>query len=253
MTNTTVSRQKPEEVELASKLAQLQRLEGKLGDHELVLATLQGELHAFHQKFVRVVGILYVELCTLNAQLEESAAETFQCVGATWAAAQARQQADHWRSLLQHQAEGPKDFAPSRVLKSLYRDVAKSVHPDLASEPEDRAKRSKLMAETNLAYKRGDAKHLRKILDEYESSPEAVQGTGVGADLVRVIRKITQVKNRLAEIERGRRALQKSDMAELMAIVKEAESNGRDFLLEEAGRVRKQIRAARHRLKASLG
>ena len=42
---------------------------------------------------------------------------------------------------------------------------------------------------------------LRRILEEYESSPESVRGIGVAADLVRVIRQIKQLKSRLVQID----------------------------------------------------
>ena len=51
---------------------------------------------------------------------------------------------------------------------------------------------TQLMTEANAAYERGDAETLRRILEEYESSPESVKGVGVAADLVRVIRQIKQ-------------------------------------------------------------
>src|ERR1035438_4594398 len=70
----------------------------------------------------------------------------------------------------------------STELKTLYREVAKRVHPDLATDEADRHKREQLMAEANAAYQRGDADALRRILEEYEGSPESVRGAGIAAD-----------------------------------------------------------------------
>ena len=44
---------------------------------------------------------------------------------------------------------------------------------------------------------------MRSILADWESSPESVEGEGVGPELIRVIRKIAQIQRRLVEIEAG--------------------------------------------------
>src|SRR5208283_936332 len=123
-------------------------------------------------------------------------------------------------------------FSPSSSLKSLYREVARRIHPDLAVDDADRAKRQKLMAEANRAYENGDEAKLRAILEEYESSPEAVFGEGTGVDLVRVIRKIAQVKRRLVEIQAETDQIRTSDLFELRKKVDEGTKQGRDVLNE---------------------
>src|SRR5258708_3842554 len=132
---------------------------------------------------------------------------------------------------------------PSQELKSLYRQTAKRVHPDLSFDPEDRKLRQRFMAEANRAYEMGDVDRLKRILEEYESCPEAVLGEGVGVDLVRVIRKITQVKRRLAEIERELKKLIGSELAKLRAKAEEYDKLGRDLLAEMAEQIDRQILA----------
>lgn len=58
------------------------------------------------------------------------------------------------------------------------------------------------MAQANRAYEQADEAMLRAILQEYEASPEGVLGDGTAAELVRIIRKIAQVKRRLSDIDR---------------------------------------------------
>src|SRR5262249_17990120 len=132
-------------------------------------------------------------------------------------------------------------------LKSLYREVAKRVHPDLATDDTDRSHRERLMARANRAYEVGDNEGLRRILEEYESSPDSVRGTGVAADLVRVLRQLKQVRNRLAEIEKEIAALTESEIAVLQVKVKNTAKQGRDLLAEMATNMRGQINAARQR------
>src|SRR5208282_1533977 len=114
---------------------------------------------------------------------------------------QARAQAAESGAASHSKAAESKEFTPSPELKSLYREVAKRVHPDLATDDADRRQREHLMTEANRAYENGDAEGLRRIFQEYESSPDTVRGTGVAADLVRILRQLKQVRNRLARIE----------------------------------------------------
>jgi DnaJ-class molecular chaperone len=131
--------------------------------------------------------------------------------------------------------------------------VAKRVHPDLTSDRADRAKRQQLMAEANEAYECGDETRLRKIFTEYEWSAEAVQGEGPGAELIRVIRRISQARGRLAEIEAELQELLRSDLYQLKVRLDEAQSHGRDVLKEMVQKVEDQIAQAKRRLENPQG
>jgi hypothetical protein len=63
----------------------------------------------------------------------------------------------------------------------------------------------------------------------------------VGAELVRIIRQISQARERLAAIERELATLLKSEIARLKNDVEEAQKKGRDLLAELAKSVRTQI------------
>ena len=115
-------------------------------------------------------------------------------------------------------------------IKKLFRDVVRQVHPDNATDEADRAVRNRLMAEANLAYRRGDADALRKILEEYKSSPESVKGDGAAADLQRVLRQIERIVKRLAQIESEVAELTSSEIAKLMAKAETAKTKGETCL-----------------------
>ena len=138
--------------------------------------------------------------------------------------------------------------SPTSSLKSLYREVAKRVHPDLAVDQNDRALRQRLMAEANRAYEIGDEARLRAILEEYESSPDAVFGDGAGAELVRVIRQIAQVRRRLVEIDEETKGVAESELSELKSRVDEGSRQGRDILNEMASAVNSRISERRDAL-----
>lgn len=144
------------------------------------------------------------------------------------------------------------DFTPSDELKRLYREIAKRIHPDLATDPDERARRTRMMADVNRAYADGDEARLRSLLNEWETSPDVVTGDGVGAELVRTIRKIHQVQTRLARLESEIAALIGSELAVLKARAESERMNGRDVLTQMAAQLSEriaQLRRQRDRLR----
>ena len=237
----------PEEEELAKKREELALLQADLADRELYLTNLQVEISAFDRRYRRQVGVLYAELDEWNAKIAELVAEDERTEEAWSAATQARTQAAESHSAVQSEAAEASDFTPSAELKSVYREVAKRVHPDLATDEADRRNRERFMKEANRAYEQGDVDEMRKILDEYESSPETVKGTGVAADLVRVIRQVKQIRSRLAQIELEIASLVDSDIAKLKAKAEAASAKGLDLLAEMAEDVKSRVDVARRR------
>jgi curved DNA-binding protein CbpA len=119
--------------------------------------------------------------------------------------------------------------------------VAKRIHPDLTTDDEERARRTQLMAEVNRAYEEGNEARLEAILREWESSPEAVEGDSTGARLVRTIRKIAQVKDRLQAIQIEIQNLKETDLFELKSKFEAATIDGRDLFNEMAARIDEKI------------
>jgi hypothetical protein len=241
---------KPEEQELARKLDEQASVEGDLAERELRVANLRAELSAFERRYLHFLGSRYAELDECKAQLAEQFAR--QQPGnerAQQAAREARARANETKSAAgEKSVQEPREFEASPEMKRLYRDVAKRIHPDLTSDREDRAKRQLLMAEANQAYEQGDEAQLVKILNEYECSPESVKGEGPGAELVRVIRRLSQARARLAEIEAELQQLVRSDLYQLKERISDAQKSGRDVLHEMTEKVDAQIAQARERL-----
>ncbi len=239
--------QKPEERELENKKAELASLEVDLIQRELDLASLRAELTDFENQYLRKVGVLYAELDEIQARIAEAEARrTPSDLGAQEQAARARTQAQESSQTARALSE-PKS-KPTESLKKLFREVAKRIHPDLATNDADRARRQKLMAEANRAYEDGDEAKLQAILEDWETSPESVEGEGVGPELIRVIRKISQIQRRFVEIEAEMEQLSTSDLYQLWAKTEEAEKQGRDLFKEMASQVDQEIAAARKRL-----
>ena len=220
MENAIARKKTPEEDELDKKLAELTALEAKLAQGELDLATLQGELQAFEREYFRVVGVRYTEIDRIEAQIAEYMA-SLETLG---------------------------DFEPSQNLKQLYREVAKRIHPDLATDEEERSRRQRLMAEANQAYEDGNIDRLREILRSWESRPEAVEGEGIGAELIRIIRKIAQCRERLHKIRQEIAEIEQTELYQLQVEVSSAREKGKDLLLEMARDLDEQIGIAQAEL-----
>jgi len=249
---TDLNTVKPEEHELACKREELAALEGELAERELRSANLRAELKAFERRYLHFVGSCYSELDELKARLAERwAKEQPDNIRAQQAAHEARARADESKFAAgKKAAEEPRTFEASSELKQLYREVAKRIHPDLTSDRSDRAKRQRLMAEANEAYARGDEEKLAKILARYDCSPEAVTGDGPGPELVRVIRRLSQARGRLSEIEAETQEILRSDLYQLKSRVDEARERGHDVLKEMVTKVSEQIAQAKMRLGA---
>jgi hypothetical protein len=245
MKTELVRRLTPEEEELAAKRDELVLLEAQLADEELALASLKAELAAFEGLYLRRVGILYAELDEWTARLAEFKAQKIATPEADSEAAAARAQAEESYSAAHSEAAEARPVTLSPELKKLYREAAKRVHPDTASNDADRARRERLMKEVNVAYGRGDESELRRILANLDSSPDAVQGLGVGADLIRVLRQLRQIRDRIAAIELEIAGLAETDLAKLKAKADLAAVQGLDLLAEMATSVQGRINVVR--------
>lgn len=244
MPRAIVPSQSPEEEELERTLAELSTLEEELAERELDLATLNREFNLFERRYIKIVGVLYARLDELEAQLAEVRAsldedEPQSQQSATEARARAQDSARATSGIDESPLNTP--LQPSTELKKLYREVARTVHPDFSVDDAERKRRTSLMVEANRAYEEGDEARLEAILQQWEKSPESVQGQGIAADLARVVRKIDQIRDRLQKIESAIMDLESSEMWSLKVKVEEATSAGRNLLEEMATALDEQI------------
>ena len=124
-------------------------------------------------------------------------------------------------------------------------DAARQIHPDLTTDEQERNRRHQVMIEINRAYETGDEDRLQAILRDWQRSPEAVKDEGIGAELIRLIRKIAQVDERLGAIDVEIEAMKVSELAQLRDKVEAAEEEGRDLLQEMADEIEEEIARAK--------
>lgn len=235
----------PEERELEKKKAELALLESKLAERELDLATLQAELHVFEQRYLRIIGSRYAALDEVHAQIAEAQARLDPDDDVAQAEAEeAREQADESAQAASDVADTEEisaKFKPSDNLKKLYREAARQIHPDLATDETERERRHQVMIEINRAYEAGDEDRLQSLLRDWQRSPESIKDEGVGAELVRIIRKIAQAEERLDSIDVEIEAVKVSELAQLRDRIEAAEEEGRNLLQEMADEIEEEI------------
>lgn len=235
----------PEERELQKYKARLALLREDLAQWETDLHTLQTQLGAFNARYLQAVGHLLVEIDRLRAEIARLRALLYPEEVEEEEARKAEEQARATEEAV-GEAKGRKTkFEAPEELKDLYRKAAKRFHPDLASDPADRARRERLMKEINLAYEAGDLERLQRLLQEEGELPEEEPGESIGEQLVRIIRKIDQVEKRLYEIRQHIKALQESDLYDLMVRAEKAEREGRDLLEEIAESFKREMKLLR--------
>ncbi len=241
----------PEQHELKRKLEELSALQMVLAEKELELATLENELTAFGNEYTRRVGVKYAELDELEALTAEQTAAAVQTADtrrqASEARARAEESAQAVTGIVEDQPEPPTD-----EIKQLFREVAKAIHPDLATSEADRRERERLMAAANEAYRNRDIARLRQILADWRASPHTVVGDDVGAQLVRALRSLARVRSRIEAIDHQLDMLRASEICILKRRVDEAFAAGNDLLADLASDLDERIAAASSRLRGPV-
>jgi hypothetical protein len=245
MAREIVRKLTPEEEELLRKREELASVRAALAERELELADFRAQLKSFEGRYLRQVGVLYAELDDWEAKIAEIEALLKPSATASQRVQETRKREEETHEAAHGEASKARDFQPSADLKSLFRETAKRLHPDFAKDEADRLLRTRLMAQANVAYSQGDAEALQRILDEFGNSPESVQGEGVGAELIRIIRQIHQARKNIAAIENELSSLRTSEIAQLKQDAEAAQQEGRDLLTELAADVHERIADAK--------
>jgi hypothetical protein len=256
MSNEISKQSTPEEIELEAKRRELASLEEQVSERELELATSRAKLHRFEATYLQEVGIYLTELDELTAQVAEKlAAKSPGDEAAQAEAKEAREQAEESYGAtenLDEDAHAENSFEPSAEFQSLYRMAARKFHPDTTTDENERKERKKIMAEINRLYAEGKEDELRESVERYSKRPEAVEGQGIAFELVRAIRKIDQLRQRLVAIEKELGELHESHLFELFRQITEAKKEGRDLLRDMQASLKAEIQDTKEQL-ATLG
>jgi hypothetical protein len=231
----------------------LDALRARVAEREAVLDEQAGlvdrigrELDLFAARYRKEVGTLHEQLDRLEldiaeaelGELSKAVAEDRPAADATAPPSMERADAD----------AGPR--FTSDAVRKLFRDVARLIHPDLAGDDRTRDRRHALMVQANRAYQLRDAEQLQLILEQWERSPEAVEGSDPAAMRLRLERRLTQIDDDLALCARDLAALEASQLFKLKAMSDDAAVRGQDLVGDMVRRLKRDILAATNRLEA---
>ena len=216
-----VKKLSPEEEELQRKKEELRALEDSFAELELTLNALRVDVGAFLFSVQAAVGERLLEEAILRRRLADALLAIdpdnkeyqTQAKKAREDAEEAQHEHDAFAgrpgaSSTYADFESTRKARASDEVRELYLKLVKLAHPDLTTDPEEKERRTRFMQEVNAAYEAGDYQRLEDLYRSWGGSPESFDGEDIGDQLVRVIRQISQIQERMAAVE--------AEFAELM-------------------------------------
>jgi hypothetical protein len=234
--------------------ARLAALQLQLASRETDLAATSSELQQLQSKYLSAVGKYYAKLVEVEAAIVE--AEIAAGIRVRAGPDDGPEGEDDANTGDRSAAGGDgcsNPGAPSIDLKAMYRNLAKTIHPDLALDEPARWRRHSLMAEANRAYAERDEDRLRLILSTWERSPESVLGDDEEADQSRVRRRIALIEDRLLAIDAEFADLRSSAIWQLKQKIDASRAQKWDLLAEMVLEVKREVRRATARLASVRG
>jgi hypothetical protein len=236
------------EAALLEKREQLAAFRSTLAERESELAQIRAQLKTFEDRYLRQVGVLYAELDDLEARIAEREVDLYDSDSARSRAEEARRQAQETHDAAFGDAGEAEEFDPPPSLKTLFRDVAKRIHPDFARDDAEQKHFTLLMARANQAYSRGDTETLQRLLDDHREINASIAGEGAAAELLRITRQIQHAERDIAKLDAEQHTLLSGEIAQLHLDAEAAAREHRDLLTELATSLREQIADAKYRL-----
>jgi hypothetical protein len=218
-----------------------------LAERESELAQLRAQLTTFEGRYLRQVGILYAELDDLEARIAEREVALYDSDAARRRAEETRRQAQETHDAAFGEAHQAEEFDHPLNLKTLFREVAKRIHPDFARDDAEQNHFTLLMGLANQAYKRGDTDTLQRLLDDHREINALITGEDATAELLRITRQIQHAERDIAALDSERYTLLSGEIAQLHQDAEAAAREHRDLLTELAASLRDQIADARQR------
>ena len=233
---------------LAEKRERLAVVRAALAEREADIAQIRCQLKVFEVRYLQRVGVLYAELDEIAARITEREVDLYDSDSARRRAQEARQRAQETHEAAFGADQEPEDFDPSPSLKTLFREVAKRIHPDFASDEAEQKHFTLLMTRANHAYSCGDAETLQRLLDDHLEVNASVADEGDGLALLRLVRQIQHVERDIAALDREHQALLGSEIGQLYTDAEAASHEDRDLLAELGASLHERIADAQYRL-----
>ncbi len=242
-----ILQQSPDAAALLDQRKRLAAVRAALAERESELAQIRAQLNAFEGRYLRQVGILYAELDDLEARIAEREVDLYDSDSARRRARETRQRAQETHDAAFAAALEAPEFEPPPSLKTLFREVARRIHPDFARDDAEQKHFTLLMARANHAYSRGDTEALQRLLDDHREVSSSAGDEGAAAELLRVTRQIRHAERDIAALDAEQETLLAGEIGQLQLEAEAAARNHRDLLNELAASLREQIADAQHR------
>lgn len=237
----------PDAAVLPAQRERLAAVRTTLAERESELAQMRAQLTTFEGRYLRQVGVLYAELDDLEARIAEREVALYDSDVARRRAEESRRQAQETHDAAFGAAHEAEEFDPPPSLKTLFREVAKRIHPDFARDDNEQSHFTLLMSLANQAYKRGDTETLQRLLDDHREINASIVGEGEAAELLRITRQIQHAERDIAALDAERYTLLTGELAQLHLDAEAAAREHRDLLTELATSLREQIADAKRR------
>lgn len=233
----------PEEQELVRLESEQAALEDQVTTAELALETSKTETTQFQLRYHQTVGRLYAQLDELDSLIAEVQVD----ISPEDATSQAHAQAAREQAKASAEEAGLIEALPAPLpvitpeMKLAFRQAAKLMHPDRATNETERLRRTALMAQVNLAYESGDQKTIENLIAEYGQDPESITGGDVASRIVKAIRRIAQLRRRMDEVQQQMDEIQKTEIFQLKKNIEETEAMGGDPLGDLKQRLKQEL------------
>lgn len=241
----------PEEIELEQKRAELVALRARHAGACAALQRLRDEISRFERGYENNLGRRIAELERIEAEISRVDGysswenQRFESNSSSGDDAFGADGSDQRASLSESESDD---------IKALYREVAKTIHPDLAGSAPGNANRHELMLKANRAYAEDDHRTLREILRDWRRSPDqAAEEEDVGAELVSVIRQIARERQDIRAVNAKMEDLKGSYVWRFKLRVEANLAMGIDLLAEMVAEVDQDIVRSLRRLAALKG
>ncbi|HML20409.1 MAG TPA: hypothetical protein PKD09_02095 [Aggregatilinea sp.] len=255
--------------------AEIERLKAQIAGAEMELAALEEEiidlrreLESFTRDYNRKIRPLVERLDVMRAVVADLEAEKLTPPQLHGYASQPADgwspppdyvsvEEQFWRTWIAPRGAAPSepdppvrqvilDDDPERMLKRLYRALARRYHPDLAADPDERTRRTRLMAEINSAYANRDLNALHLLSQQPEGATPDVP---LAALALRELKQIAyQLEARLAALRHERSELLNGELMWLSIQSKFAAREGRNLLREMAAQLEREYAACLDRI-----
>lgn len=264
MAQSIVKSQTPEEREYARYLGEIEVRKRRIADLQADLQLLKEKLGRFNAEYHTRVGTLFVELDKINLEIEEYEyriariqrdpdlnPEDLEDETVDWFAGQheevhqdEEETRRYERAYREEQKRPGLDERSESVLKSLFRDLARRFHPDLARTEAERQQRESIMKRVNSAFHDRNVEEMERISADTAFEDTAFESKPIGEKLVWAIREVSRLDEVIASLVAEREALMASDLAQLC----QRQESGEDVIGRLVRETQRDIDQARERL-----